>query len=76
MTASVALHPVSGGANNVSLWLSVSAVATAFVALAVWFVVTVSTAHNSTSTTPSVQQGGGAGQHNQLCVPTPGTRYC
>lgn len=75
MTASVALHPVSEG-SRVSLWLSVTALATAFVALAVWFVVTVSTGHNSSGPTPNVQQGGGAGQANQLCVPAPGTNYC
>ena len=75
MTASVALHPAGGRTNQVSLWISISAVATAFVALAVWFVVTVATAQHS-STAPSVLQGGGAGQHNQLCAPAPGTRFC
>jgi hypothetical protein len=58
--------------SQVSLWASICVVATAFVALAVWFVVTVSTA---TSSTPSVQQGGGTG-NNQLCAPAPGTNYC
>lgn len=76
MTASVAVHPVSGRTHQVSLWLSVGAVATAFVALALWFVVTVTTATGSSSTTPDVQQGGGGGQYNQLCVPAPGTHYC
>lgn len=75
MTASVALHPAGKLTQNVSLWVSIGAVAAAFVALALWFVVTVSSAQHSTSTTPSVQQGGG-GQNNQLCVPAPGTHYC
>jgi hypothetical protein len=76
MTSAVALRPVGGRGHEVSLWLSVSTLATAFLALAVWFVVTVSTANHSTSTTPTVQQGGGTGHNNQLCVPAPGTRYC
>ena len=75
MTAAVALHPAGGRTSQVSLWISISVVATAFVALAVWFVVTVATAQHS-STTPSVLPGGGAGQTNQLCVPAPSTRFC
>jgi hypothetical protein len=75
MSATVALHPANGRTNQVSLWVSMAAIATAFVALAVWFVVTVSTGHHSTSS-PSVQQGGGSGQYNQLCAPAPGTHYC
>lgn len=76
MTASVAWHPVNGRTSQVSLWLSVVTVAAAFVALAVWFAVSVATAHGSTGTTPSVQQGGGDHTNNLLCVPAPGTRYC
>jgi hypothetical protein len=76
MTASVAVQPVSGQTHQVSLWLSISALATAFVALAVWFVVTVATANTSSSTSPNAPQGGGSGQYNQLCVPAPGANYC
>lgn len=77
MTASVAWQPVNGRTSQVSLWLSVVTVAAAFVALALWFAVNVATSHGSTSTTPSVQQGGGAHHTNKLlCVPAPGTRYC
>ena len=76
MTASVALHPT--GTQQLPLWISISALAAAFVALAAWFVVAIST--SSTSITPrpvtNVQQGGGADQNNQLCAPAPGTRYC
>lgn len=75
MTASVAWHPVSGR-SQVSLWLSIVTVAGAFVALAVWFAVSVATTHGSTSTTPNVHQGGGDHTNNLLCVPAPGTRYC
>ena len=75
MTASVALHPVTERSSQASLWVSIGALATAFVALAVWFVVTVSTGNSSSVTTPNVQQGGG-GQYNQLCAPAPGTNYC
>ena len=76
MTAAVAWHPVSGRNSQVSLWLSLVTVAAAFAALAVWFVVNVATSHGSTSTTPSVQQGGGVDNSKLLCVPAPGTRYC
>jgi hypothetical protein len=75
MTASVALRPASER-NHISLWVSLSALAIAFVALAAWFVVAVSTGHHSPGITPAVHQGGGAGQYNQLCVPAPGTNYC
>lgn len=75
MTATGTFHPI-GGRLRGSFWVSMGAIAAALVALAVWFVVTVSSAEHSTSTTPRVQQGGGAGQNNQLCVPAPGTRYC
>ena len=77
MTASVAWQPVSGRTNEVSLWFGIAAVAAAFVALAVWFVVSVGTTHGSTGTTPTVQQGvGNHHTNNLLCVPAPGTRYC
>jgi hypothetical protein len=75
MTAAVAVHPATGRTNKVSLWISVAAVAAAFVTLAVWFVVTLSTGNNS-NTTPAGHQGGGGGQYNQLCAPAPGTHYC
>ena len=72
MTAAVATQPAGGRVQHVSLWLSITAFAAAFVALAVWFVVTVATAHTTSPTAPQ----GGNGQSNQLCVPAPGTNYC
>ena len=77
MTASVAWQPANERASQVSLWFATAAVAAAFLALALWFVVSVSTTHGSTSTTPTVQQGAGTHHtNNLLCVPAPGTRYC
>jgi hypothetical protein len=76
MTATVALDPAGAAVKEVGFWLTVTAIATAFVALAAWFLVTATGAHHSTSVTPTVQQGGGASHNTQLCAPAPGTRYC
>jgi hypothetical protein len=76
MTATVAAHPAGGHVHAASLWLSITAFATAFVALAVWFVVTVASANTSSGSTPRVLPGDATGQYNQLCAPAPGTNFC